>query len=76
MMSVIGTMEEKMKSFGRFTPRPSLPALHRRQVRRLPLLSRIVEVGDLELDLDPLELLAELEPGFLPVEPAPAGISG
>jgi hypothetical protein len=38
----------------------------RRQVRSLPFVSQLVEVGDLGLDLDPLDLVADLDPGFLP----------
>lgn len=39
---------------------------HRRQVRRLPLVTQLVDVGDLGIDLDPIEILADLDPGFLP----------
>lgn len=39
---------------------------HRRQVRRLPLVTQLVDAGDLGMDLDPIEILADLDPGFLP----------
>ena len=44
----------------------SLPATHRQQVRRLPWRALLVEVGDLDLNLDHLEILADLDPGLLP----------
>ncbi|HKX76788.1 MAG TPA: hypothetical protein VJR05_15500 [Acidimicrobiia bacterium] len=44
----------------------SSPAARRQQVRRLPWTATLVEVGDLHLDLDPLEILADLDPGLLP----------
>jgi hypothetical protein len=44
----------------------SRPALRRQQVRRLPWQAAAIEVGDLHLDLDPLEILADLDPGLLP----------
>jgi hypothetical protein len=34
-------------------------------VRRLPLLSRLVDVGELQVDIDPLDIMVELDPGFL-----------
>ena len=44
----------------------STSALRRRQVRRLLLTTQLVDVGDLEMDLDLIEILADLDPGFLP----------
>lgn len=41
----------------------------RRQVRNLPFVTQLVDVGDLGLDLDPIDLLADLDPGFLPDSP-------
>ena len=40
---------------------------HRRQVRGLPFVTQMVDVGDLGLEIDPIELLADLDPGFLPI---------
>jgi hypothetical protein len=39
---------------------------HRRRVRSLPFVTQLVDVGDLGLEIDPIELLADLDPGFLP----------
>jgi hypothetical protein len=39
---------------------------HRRQVRSLPFVTQLVDVGDLGLELEPMELMADLDPGFLP----------
>lgn len=45
--------------------RESFSADRRRRVRRLPLLSRLVDVGELQVDIDPLDIMVELDPGFL-----------
>ena len=47
-------------------PAPAASHVRRRQVRRLLLTARLVDVGDLEMDLDPIEILADLDAGFLP----------
>jgi len=39
---------------------------HRRQVRSLPFVAQLVDVGGLDLGIDPMELMADLDPGFLP----------
>jgi hypothetical protein len=51
-------------------PTPSTTGRHRRQVRSLLFVTQLVDVGDLGLEIDPIELLADLDPGFLP---APEG---
>jgi len=48
-------------------PAYSASGLRRRQVRRLPFTTQLVDVGDLQIDLDPIEVLADLDPGFLPL---------
>ncbi|HEU4750559.1 MAG TPA: hypothetical protein VFT54_05830 [Acidimicrobiia bacterium] len=35
-------------------------------MRRLPLVTQLVDVGDLGIDLDTIEIMADLDPGFLP----------
>jgi hypothetical protein len=44
----------------------STTARHRRQVRSFPFVTQLVDVGDLGLEIDPSDLLADLDPGFLP----------
>ncbi|HUO46123.1 MAG TPA: hypothetical protein VM470_04765 [Acidimicrobiia bacterium] len=39
-------------------------ASYRRRVRQLPLLAATIDLGPLLIDLDPLDLLEDLEPGL------------
>jgi hypothetical protein len=47
-------------------PTPAAAGRHRRQVRSLPFVMQLVDVGDLGLEIDPIELMSDLDPGFLP----------
>ena len=67
MMTVIVTrrdMEHQTETLK--YPSPATAGRHRRQVRSLPFVTQLVDVGDLGLEIDPIELLADLDPGFLP----------
>ncbi len=57
-------MDYRMDTFKFATP--STKGRHRRQVRSLPFVTQMVDVGGLGLEIDPIELLADLDPGFLP----------